>query len=310
MPEFEPLVVDQFPHFKLPGHGYLSADFISNNAFRNVRDGRWLLFMAGLGEGNVASRHAARVFDELDIPATVLNLPLDSFEPTNLNLETVANELPVALASFLNEDNDRPVDLMGNSQGGAAALMTGSSAPEVFGHIDVIRPLGLNRQALGITSEDPSQAELRQARRKFYFRLGVQNTFRGDQSYVHFTRRPVIDGGNMIGQSEILADVGRSWIARRLKAKLNAGLSLNLAQKAIDLHESGHDTTLWVADRDPLFRLSEILQTLGALGIDGIESGLVVPFPGSHSSIRSSAGTQQLRMVGEEYLDRKVQKAA
>jgi len=286
--ERRPLSIEVFREYQ-----GIPVEYVTNNHALENPEARLLNFYAGLGEERRAAIRAMEIFDNLEMPASAVILPFHHLPPSRANLKRITVEVPQKFVTVQNLKSGRPenmpVDLVGSSQGGGAAIMMAGEAPDLFDAIAVKSPVGLNREAFG--SEDTS-AWIK--RLKFMYRLGLKNSTFTDQWPIHI-KEPHLDKGNLTGPFEVWRRVIDDAKDRRLYAKLDYALSICLAETVQQLSKN-HWMRVFVGEKDPLFRLAEIQKSLGKVGC----GDLVIPIKGaSHSLIVSNAGARQITEIGE-----------
>jgi hypothetical protein len=292
----QPLTVERFNEFRPIVDGvekYVPLDFVVNNEALLNPTAKQVHVYAGIREENRAAIHAMEVLDKLKIPASAIILPFHYLPANDANIKRVIVEGPREFARHQNirsgKSEDSPVDLLGSSQGGGAVIMAADETPELFDAIAARAPVGLNQEAFG--DVDKRRGGLREL--KFMYRLAVENAFKGDQMPLHF-KSPHVDIGNILGQYEVMKGLIDDAGAHRLGPKLNFALSRSLANQVSNLRKENHPINIFVGEDDPIFRLSEIIATLGEVGCDD----LITTMEGaSHSAIMSNAGTRQLEIA-------------
>lgn|GEM_PF-3593671 len=292
----QPLTVERFDEFRPIVDGvekYVPLDFVVNNEALRNPTAKQVHVYAGIREEGRAAIHAMEVLDGLQMPASAIILPFQYLEPTPANIERVILEGPVSFATHQNiksgKKEDSPVDLFGSSQGGGAVIMTANETPELFDAIAARAPVGLNQEAFGDVNDSTDFTR----RLKFMYRFAVENAVKSGQMPLHF-KSPHIDMGNVFGQYEAIKGLINDVGAHRLGPKLDFALSRSLAGAVSKLRDEDHPINIFVGEDDPVFRLSEIIATLGKVGCDD----LITPMEGaSHSAIMSNAGTRQLEMA-------------
>jgi surfactin synthase thioesterase subunit len=237
-------------------------------------------FYPGLGEEDRIAQRGVKKLAALDLPASVVVLPVQSLPVTAANIDRFATEAPIAVAQAMNEKAgkpaDQPVDLMGRSQGGGIIFMTASHDSEQYGSLAALSPVGLNPDDLG---RNPSQK-----RRNFMWRLGWQNNRRPEQS--------LRDPGNIVAGYEVFGRIGSDVLHRRLGTKLDYALSVNLGYR-IQRLAADHPIRIFVGEHDPIFRYHELALSLGELGM----VHLLEEVSGSHSSLAAKATDSQLAVM-------------
>lgn len=236
----------------------------------------------GLGEERHATRVGVETLGGIGLSVAGVVLPFHLLEATRSNIERTCIEVPLLVAQFLNEANSKPVDtrvnLIGKSQGGGVVLQAGYSAPEQYGAIGSLAPVGLNSSFLGENSTEQ--------RRTFLRRLLISNNRRPEQN-------PFRDKGNLRAGIEVGARALSDVMARRLKTKLDFAIDHDFSKDMIELR-ANHAVRIFVGEGDPLFRASEIAYNLGLVGCED----LLEVIPGSHGSLLTRMGTRQLEAVG------------
>jgi hypothetical protein len=292
----EPLSIETFNEFHPVVEGRkrdVPLRFVVNNEAKQNPKSKQVHLYAGIREEGKAAIHAMEVLDGLKIPASAVILPFDILEPTSDNIEKVIVEGPREFARHQNirsgKNEDSPVDLLGSSQGGGAVIMAADETPELFDAIAARAPVGLNQDAFGDINDSTDSTR----RRKFIYRFAFENAVKSGQMPLHF-KSPHMDIGNIIGQYEVTKGLIDDIGAHRLGPKLDFALSRSLAGAVSKLRQENHPINIFVGEDDPVFRLSELLKTLGTVGC----ADLVTPMKGmSHSSIMSNAGTRQLEVA-------------
>lgn len=245
-------------------------------------------FYGGLGEKHLATQAGVNILGELGLKTAGVYLTFDVLEPTRANIQRTIQEAPIAVVQQLNEQAGRPADtktkLIGKSQGGGVVFTTASQAPELYGAIGSLAPVGLNREFLGSTLDE--------RRQEFYKRLAFINLLRSEQN-------PLLHPGNLPAGYELGRQVISDILARfeghsRLKAKVDLAMEMDLADDIKRL-VSDHNIRIFVGEKDPIFKPFEIVQTLGQVGL----TDLVETVPGSHSSTLTRTGKAQLTRVGQ-----------
>lgn len=289
----KPLEIQRFEEYRADGKD-VPIDFVVNNEALLNPMAKQVHVYAGIREEKRAAIHAMEVLDELRMPASAIILPFHHLHPTPANIERVLVEVPPAFVTHQNltlgKNQYSHVDLLGSSQGGGGVFMTASETPELFDAIASRAPVGLNQEVFGNGGDNMA---IRMRRLRFLYRFAIKNAIKGDQMPLHF-KSPHIDIGNVLGQYEavkgLIDDIG----AHRLGPKLDFALSKSLAGDVAKLNKEKHPINIFVGEDDPVFRLSEIIATLGEVGCQD----LVTPMEGaSHSSIMSNAGTKQLKVA-------------
>jgi pimeloyl-ACP methyl ester carboxylesterase len=262
---------------KIDGRRYdVPIDYLANDEVADLH------LYPGFGEERRSTERAIQLLSEIGVPTAGVVLPFHILEPTIANLHRTIIEAPVAIAETLNEQANRPtcspVNIIGKSQGGGVALATAAEAPELFGALGIISPVGLTPESFGDTAS--------QRRRNFIWRLGVVNSFT-------LSMNPLLDPGNFTATREVLKRTLDDVRAGRLKNKLDLAFSLDLTDSVKQLAED-HPIKIFVGEKDKVFRPNELRQSLGRIGCED----LLELTEGSHVPILNHRGAQQLTIAG------------
>jgi pimeloyl-ACP methyl ester carboxylesterase len=248
---------------------------------------RQLHYYGGLGVETIVTRRAVRTLSRYNLPAVgvILRFTLD---PTVANLERTVVEVPQYIAAIFNERvgdrPDTPIDLFGDSQGGAVVLMAASKAPERYGAIAASKPAGFNSDMLGNT--------LKERRREFYIRFAIRNRRQVEQNVIR-------DPTNLIVTFEVskrlFGDAFRMFPpCSHLAGKLNYALGLDLTAlpngfEPLSKLAETHPLAIFAGRTDPLFQVHEYRTTLRRAGLEN----LLHIMPGSHTSPGNRGGIEQ-----------------
>lgn len=290
--EQRPLQIQEFRGYQPVVDGIkrdVPVEFVANNLALQNPQARQLHVYPGLGEERRTATHTMQVLDSVGMPAIAIILPFHHLEPTYANIERIPREVPIHFAKERNletgQEEAEVKDLFGNSQGGGAVLMAAQESPEQFGSLAINGPIGLNPEAFG----DDSTSDWAK-RFRFIWRLGIRNALLGDQQPIHIIGKPRRDPGNSSGKTEVWRRVISDFRDDRLWPKLDAALALSLEENVKSLRID-HPLRIFLGERDPLFRLAELLATLGKVGCED----LVEVVPGaSHSLLMGNAGTRRV----------------
>ncbi len=236
----------------------------------------------GYGEEKLAISSAIKMLDDLERPAIGVRLP-DSFSRDRATLEMTAIEAPRAVAQWFNERlgkaTEDPVDVIGHSKGAGALLMAGVHAPEQYGVMGLIGPIGITNKYLGETE--------RQRIKNYFLRIAVLNTLTPDHS-------PITDPTNILSFYEFAINIAKDIKNGVIKTKLDLAFSLDLANNVASLAKD-HAIRLFLGEDDKLFTTDEYKDCLGK---DVFENNTVI-IPGSHSAMISRMGRRQLHIASD-----------
>lgn len=234
----------------------------------------------GLGCEQLGTRRMIRRISEQGlVGAAGVVIDFRHLPPSEANIMRAIKEVPVAAAVAFNEasnnSTDSHVNVLGHSQGGGVVLLNVTEAPELFGAVAAIAPVGINRASFG---HRPSE------KLKTFSKRYFQNAFlKIDQNVlIHPSNIPsVYEGGKMI--------IGDA-LHGRAHRKINFALDIDLIPGVQRIAE-GHSVRIFAGENDPIFRLSELCASLGECGL----AHLIEVVPGSHTFPTSSTQAAQLK---------------
>lgn len=233
----------------------------------------------GLGEEETAGPLGLEVARTNGIDAVNVIYRFEALPCTRANIERTVIEVPHMVSRALNEragnPADTPVDLMGSSQGGGGVIMTASEAPEKFGAIATLGPVGLTPEAFG---DHPFEKKAR-----FMWRLAVVNGLLRPENTV------LRDRGNWEALRAVGGRAVKDIVSRRLGPKLDFALSQSLATDVARL-ATDHDIAIFATTKDPVFRIHELRAALEGVGA----SSLLHEIPGPHATVFNRAGRTAL----------------
>ncbi|HUD07779.1 MAG TPA: hypothetical protein VMQ52_01745 [Candidatus Saccharimonadales bacterium] len=236
----------------------------------------------GYGEERISIPTAVNTLEKRGIASIGVNLP-DTFLRDKAILELSSREAPVAVAQSFNEiagkAPDAKVDVVGHSKGAGVLLVAGREAPERFGALGLIGPIGVTNEYLGRSTN---------ARILNYFwRLGVLNNLEPDHN-------PLKDRGNLVSFYEVATRIGKDVVRGTLKTKLDLAFDLNLAENIRQLSKD-HPLRLFLGTGDRLFTLEEYRKAMG----EDTYNDCVEEVIGSHSPITNRVGRQHIALAGD-----------
>ncbi len=234
----------------------------------------------GLGCERLGNRRMVRRISEQGLLGSAgVVIDFRHLPPSDANIMRAIKEVPLAAVEAFNEASKKPsetrVNVLGHSQGGGVVLLNAAEAPELFGAVAAIAPVGINRASFG---HRPSE------KLKTFSKRYFQNAFlKMDQNVlIHPSNIPsVYEGGKMI-----LGDV----LHGRAHKKIGLALDIDLIPNTEHLVEE-HNVRIFVGENDPIFRLSELQASLGECGL----AHLIEAVPGSHTFPTSSTQAAQLK---------------
>lgn len=265
------------PTIGIDGRKYdVPIDIITNSSEPEVH------FYGGLGEETHATTRAVQMLGDLNIRAAGVILPFHHLEPTQANIRRTVVEAPHVIVQEMNNRIGKPADtkvnLVGKSQGGGLVLLTASEAPELFNAIASWAPAGLTNEFLGTSVSD--------RQRQFLWRLIARNNMRLEQWLIPGT-------GNPTGGWEIVKRAASDIRAHRLEPKLRFAMDIDDAPERTKTLAFDHPLRIFAGEQDPVFKVAEILHTLGRVGLEGV----VKTIPGSHASLLTKMAKTQLAII-------------
>jgi hypothetical protein len=247
-----------------------------------------IVVFLGYGEGLEAAKEATRILSEMTGRAVIA--PFFNFENTKDldELKECASGMPLAVIEHINQELGRnihaPVDVIGKSQGGAAAaklivsLSEQDKYPDIVRNLALISPAGYTNQYLG---DNPFARKLAAA-----WGLAFKNNMRIDQ----WIPRSLKASRSIVGLA------ARDITSGRIKPKFELAYGQVSPERVKALEKRSEDnklTILLAGDRDPLFKLDNYSRALGSLASDFIEV-----MPGASHSAIMAAGDAQLESAG------------